>query len=79
MEHTKANSQVTHDLRDSLGDPLISGRRYMLTAPGCKPVQVMLSEDELNFDLWFRPVGDPLARPQRVDELAWDVELVLFD
>jgi hypothetical protein len=50
-----------------------------MTAPGCKPVAVVVMEDETNFDLWCRPVGDLHATPQRVEELAADVELELFE
>ena len=76
---SKADSQVTHSLRDSADRPLASGKRYLMTAPGCKPVAVVVMEDETNFDLWCRPVGDLHATPQRVEELAADVELELFE
>ncbi len=79
MEQTKAESQVTHSLRDSAGRPLQSGSTYTLHCPHHKPVKVKVSEDELNFDLWFLPVGNPTASPQRVDSLAADVELVLAE
>lgn len=78
MEQTKAESQVTHSLRDSADRPLQSGKQYKLICPGHKPVMVKVSEDELNFDLWFVPVGQN-ASPQRVDSLAADVELVLAE
>jgi hypothetical protein len=76
---SKSDSQVTHSLRDSAGRPLMDGKRYLMTSPGCKPVHVIVSEDNMNFDVWFRPVGQPDASPQRVDELAADVELELFE
>ncbi len=60
-EFTKAESQVTHSLNDSSGSPLQSGKRYLLQAPSRKASTVMISEDELNFDLWFREVGNPSA------------------
>ncbi len=78
MEKTKAESQITHGLRDSEGRPLQSGSRYLLQARGMKPLTVQVSEDELNFDLWFREVGNPSATPQRVDQLAADVDLTLI-
>lgn len=76
MECSRINSQVTHSLLDANGDPLRSGAEYDMVLPRARMQRVRISEDELNFDLWWIPLpSGPADRPQRVDELASDVAL----
>jgi hypothetical protein len=67
-----------HGGRDSYGRQVRPGT-YMMTRPGAKPVQVLVTEDELSGELAFACEVDGATVSQLLDQCARDVVFSRID
>jgi hypothetical protein len=68
---TEIENHAYHRGRDSYGRSIGAGT-YMLTRPGCKPVRVEVTEDEISGDLAFQINADGQLVQQRLEECSID-------